>query len=290
MVCSARFNCRSPERFRRWRVTCPEDAGIGLTPARAAKAASERSRPAWDQLTRIWAPLIGPTRAAPTATARPRPPAAPARLPARRPRRPAAGCAGRSSAGPEPSWGAPATLPAGPAARHSEAQLQHRYGHRAATVLNGHRAKLLLSGQADPAIIAQARASHGARSASSGRCLDARTQRRTPAGEGLERTIQLGEVLMADRHSVTGRSALGLGVGRIQQRHATLDPQPLDLIKVLSDIGGFLRRDAPTMGQPHATLPCRWPGYPDGRGHAGGAAGAWRGWRQHAGTTPRPTT
>jgi type IV secretion system protein VirD4 len=33
---------------------------------------------------------------------------------------------------------------------HDEAQLQHRYGHRASTVLNGHRAKLLLSGQADP--------------------------------------------------------------------------------------------------------------------------------------------
>ena len=28
---------------------------------------------------------------------------------------------------------------------HDEAQLQHRYGHRASTVLNGHRAKLLLS-------------------------------------------------------------------------------------------------------------------------------------------------
>ncbi|HET9291175.1 MAG TPA: type IV secretory system conjugative DNA transfer family protein, partial [Actinomycetes bacterium] len=34
---------------------------------------------------------------------------------------------------------------------HDEAQLQNRYGHRASTVLNGHRAKLLLSGQADPA-------------------------------------------------------------------------------------------------------------------------------------------
>jgi type IV secretory pathway TraG/TraD family ATPase VirD4 len=34
---------------------------------------------------------------------------------------------------------------------HDEAQLQHRYGHRASTVLNGHRAELLLSGQADPA-------------------------------------------------------------------------------------------------------------------------------------------
>jgi hypothetical protein len=34
---------------------------------------------------------------------------------------------------------------------HDEAPLQHRYAHRASTVLNGHRAKLLLSGQADPA-------------------------------------------------------------------------------------------------------------------------------------------
>jgi type IV secretion system protein VirD4 len=32
---------------------------------------------------------------------------------------------------------------------HDEAQLAYRYGRRAATVLNGHRAKLLLSGQAD---------------------------------------------------------------------------------------------------------------------------------------------
>jgi type IV secretory pathway TraG/TraD family ATPase VirD4 len=34
---------------------------------------------------------------------------------------------------------------------HDEAQLQYRYGRRAHTVLNGHRAKLFLSGQADPA-------------------------------------------------------------------------------------------------------------------------------------------
>jgi type IV secretory pathway TraG/TraD family ATPase VirD4 len=32
---------------------------------------------------------------------------------------------------------------------HDEGQLAYRYGRRAATVLNGHRAKLLLSGQAD---------------------------------------------------------------------------------------------------------------------------------------------
>jgi hypothetical protein len=34
---------------------------MGLAPARAAKAASERSRPACDQLTSTWAALIGPT-------------------------------------------------------------------------------------------------------------------------------------------------------------------------------------------------------------------------------------
>ncbi len=34
---------------------------------------------------------------------------------------------------------------------HDEAQLAYRYGKRATTVLNGHRAKLFLSGQADPA-------------------------------------------------------------------------------------------------------------------------------------------
>jgi len=38
-------------------VTCPEDAGIGLAPARAANAASDRSRPAYDQLTSTWAAL-----------------------------------------------------------------------------------------------------------------------------------------------------------------------------------------------------------------------------------------
>jgi hypothetical protein len=39
----------------------PELAGIGLVPAWAAKAASERQRPAWDQLIRIWVAVIGPT-------------------------------------------------------------------------------------------------------------------------------------------------------------------------------------------------------------------------------------
>ena len=38
----------------------PEDAGMGLTPARAAKAASERSRPGWDQAVRAMAAVMGP--------------------------------------------------------------------------------------------------------------------------------------------------------------------------------------------------------------------------------------
>ena len=42
---------------------------------------------------------------------------------------------------------------------------------------------------------------------------------------------------------------LGLGVGRVQQRHATLGPQLLNLVKVLANVGGFLGRDAPTMRQ-----------------------------------------
>ena len=40
--------------MRRCRWSWPEEAGIGLVPARAAKAASERHRPAWDQLIKTW--------------------------------------------------------------------------------------------------------------------------------------------------------------------------------------------------------------------------------------------
>ena len=43
-------------------MTCPEDAGIDATLARTANAASDRSRPACDQLTSTWAALIGPMR------------------------------------------------------------------------------------------------------------------------------------------------------------------------------------------------------------------------------------
>ena len=59
MMCRARLSCRSPDRFNRWRVCCPDEAGIGLTPARAANAASDRSRPACDQLTSTWLALSG---------------------------------------------------------------------------------------------------------------------------------------------------------------------------------------------------------------------------------------
>ena len=52
---------RSPPRSRRWRTTCPEPAGTGATPARRAKAASERRRPGCDQATSSCAALIVPT-------------------------------------------------------------------------------------------------------------------------------------------------------------------------------------------------------------------------------------
>jgi hypothetical protein len=65
-VCNALLSWRSPPRFRRWRVCWPDDAGIGQAPASAAKAASERSRPAYDQLTRTCAALIGPTPGRPS--------------------------------------------------------------------------------------------------------------------------------------------------------------------------------------------------------------------------------
>src|SRR6266516_7721396 len=37
MVCRARLSCRSPPRLSRCRVTCPDDAGIGLTPGQGGK-------------------------------------------------------------------------------------------------------------------------------------------------------------------------------------------------------------------------------------------------------------
>ncbi len=60
MVCKARLSCRSPPRFSRWRTTWPEEASTGAAPASIAKAASERSRPGWDQLISTWAAVTGP--------------------------------------------------------------------------------------------------------------------------------------------------------------------------------------------------------------------------------------
>lgn len=47
MVCMARLSCRSPLRLSRCRLVSPDEAGIGETPAKEAKAASERNRPWW---------------------------------------------------------------------------------------------------------------------------------------------------------------------------------------------------------------------------------------------------
>ena len=50
-----------PPRLSRYLVVWPLEAGTGATPARRAKAASERTRPRCDQATSSWAATIGPT-------------------------------------------------------------------------------------------------------------------------------------------------------------------------------------------------------------------------------------
>src|SRR5690625_6248253 len=61
MVCRARFRRRSPPRLRRWRVVLPLEAGRGLVPAMAAKAASEWMRPGWDHTVGKVAAFTAPT-------------------------------------------------------------------------------------------------------------------------------------------------------------------------------------------------------------------------------------
>ncbi len=60
-MCRARLSWRSPPRLSRCRRVWPLEAGIGATPARRAKQASERSRPGCDQATISWAATIAPT-------------------------------------------------------------------------------------------------------------------------------------------------------------------------------------------------------------------------------------
>src|SRR5690625_7537144 len=56
----ARLRRRSPPRLIRWRTVFPDDAGIGLTPARLANAASERTRPGCDHAAKAMAAVTGP--------------------------------------------------------------------------------------------------------------------------------------------------------------------------------------------------------------------------------------
>src|SRR5215212_8550715 len=53
-------NRRSPPRLMRWRTVFPDEAGMGFTPARLAKAASDRTRPGWDHAARATAAVTGP--------------------------------------------------------------------------------------------------------------------------------------------------------------------------------------------------------------------------------------
>lgn len=60
MVYIALFSRLSPERLRLCLVVLPEEAGMGLTLASAANAASERIRSGWDQAARHTASEMGP--------------------------------------------------------------------------------------------------------------------------------------------------------------------------------------------------------------------------------------
>jgi hypothetical protein len=63
---------------------------------------------------------------------------------------------------------------------------------------------------------------------------------------------------MAGRHVLQAVALLHSGVSWIDQRHAALCPQLLDLIKLRSDVGGFLGRDAPMMGQAPLMIRSIW--------------------------------
>ena len=60
MVCSAQFRARSPPRLSRYRTVRPLLAASGLTPPRAAKGASLRHRPGWENDSMAWAALTRP--------------------------------------------------------------------------------------------------------------------------------------------------------------------------------------------------------------------------------------
>src|SRR5215213_9667896 len=59
-MCRARLRRRSPPRLMRWRTVLPDEAGIGFTPARLAKPASERTRPGCDHAAKATAAVTGP--------------------------------------------------------------------------------------------------------------------------------------------------------------------------------------------------------------------------------------
>src|SRR5881392_2593000 len=56
----ALFRVLSPQRLSLCRMVLPDEAGIGLAPAREANAASERTRPGWDHAVRQIAAVTGP--------------------------------------------------------------------------------------------------------------------------------------------------------------------------------------------------------------------------------------
>jgi hypothetical protein len=111
----ARLSWRSPPRSGPVAGQLPGGGGDGVGAGQGGKAASERRRPACDQLTSTCAALSGPTPGTSSSQGPLLGPGWSARPATGRPRRPAAGCAGRWPAAPARWPGAPATWPAGSA-------------------------------------------------------------------------------------------------------------------------------------------------------------------------------
>lgn len=64
--CAVPGSAGGPRGVEPWRIRSPDDAGRGATPASAAKAASLRIRPGWDQASRIVAAPMTPTPSSPS--------------------------------------------------------------------------------------------------------------------------------------------------------------------------------------------------------------------------------
>jgi type IV secretion system protein VirD4 len=116
---------------------------------------------------------------------------------------------------------------------HDEAQLAYRYGRRAATVLNGHRAKLLLAGQADLGSLdlasrligdeAITQTSHTTGEAGRASVTASTTWRRLAPAEAL-RQLKPGRAVLLYGHLPPGRLHLRAWFADRRLRRLAIDP------------------------------------------------------------------